>query len=402
MITIVHNPSGSQRLGQLIIDNLDSSKWTSFRAAVAFVKRSGVKHIAPALAQFTKRATVKISVGIDHCGTSFEGVDDLRKAIGSKGELWVFHNEVASHPTFHPKIYLFSNSKTAECFIGSGNLTEGGLFSNYEAFVHLRLNGKEPDDKKALVQIEDILDLWSVNGAGTALRVNSALLANLKARGDLPSEAQINNMKAAARRAIRRVVHKETQKIFASVPVPRPPHVTKVKRSEPAGRPIESERELRSNGFVITLQRTDVGVGQITEGTSRRSPELFLPKACVNANPDFWGWPRLFKPDPDWKGKIDRDGFGKMDREAVRMRLGTSILRVNWWYNPNKIDFRMRNEALRRAGNIGDILKIEPGVANDGYDYYVEIIPRGTPQFARFEGLCTERVRNSPKRYGYY
>jgi HKD family nuclease len=401
MITIIHNPAGNERFGQLMIANLTSKRWTSFRAAIAFVKRSGVKHIAPSLSQFAKRAAVKISVGIDHCGTSFEGVDDLRKAIGSRGELWVFHNESARHPTFHPKIYLFSNSKTAECFIGSGNLTEGGFFTNYEAFVHLRLNSGDANDKKLLAEIGAILDLWTVDGLGTALRVNPALLNDLKVRGDLPSESQINRLNATVREAIQKGVHKEKKKIFASVPVPPPPRA-KVNRSEPTDREIESQKRLRSNGFVITLQKTDVGVGQITEGTARRSPELFLPKVCVTANPQFWGWPGLFKRDPDWNGKIDRDGFGKMDREAVRMRLGTSILEVNWWYNPNKIDFRMRNEALRSAGNIGDVLKIESGIKNDGYDYYVEIIPRGTPQFARFEALCTEQVRNSPKRYGYY
>ena len=119
-------------------------------------------------------------------------------------------------------------------------------------------------------------------------------------------------------------------------------------------------------------------------------------------NPDFWGWPDLFKPDQNWKGKRDRDGLPKMDRPGVRMRLGATILEVNWWYNPDKIDYRLRNEALRSAGNIGDILRIEPGVPADGYDYYVEIIPKGTSQFPRFEAQCTEQVRNSLKKYGYY
>jgi len=84
------------------------------------------------------------------------------------------------------------------------------------------------------------------------------------------------------------------------------------------------------------------------------------------------------------------------------MRLGTTILDTNWWYNPDKIDFRIRNQSLRKAGNIGDILKLEPGVHADGYDYYVEIIPKGTSQFAKFDALCTERVKNSLKRFGYY
>jgi len=145
-----------------------------------------------------------------------------------------------------------------------------------------------------------------------------------------------------------------------------------------------------------------VGHGQTTSGTSRRSPEIFLPKVCVHANPEFWGWPGLFKRDQAWKGPTDGQGYGKMDREGVRMRLGTETLSVNWWYNPDKRDFRLRNEALRNAGSVGDILRIELSHGSGGFDYYVEIIPKGTSLFPQFAALCKQPVRNSKKTYGYY
>ncbi len=405
MITIVHHPGGSKRLGELLVDNFKSRKWSSFRAAIAFAKRSGVKHIAPSLTEFAKRAHVKISLGIDQCGTSVESVEDLLKAVGTKGELWLFHNEAANSPTFHPKVYLFSNSTAAECFIGSGNLTEGGLFTNYEAFVHLHLNRGNTDDETLLKQAENLLNQWTASEPGTALKVNLELITKLKARGDLPTEAEINRRKAATNKVIKGGVLNQATKLFASVPVSAAPRVASevaAKRSALAEAPEEVGMASVATGFVITLQNTDVGVGQTSKGASRRSPELFLPKVCVNAKPDFWGWPNLFKADPEWTGPVDREGFGKMDREAVRMRLGTTTLSVNWWYNPGKKDFRTRNEALRSAGNIGDILRIEPIIGEIGFDYYVEIIPKGTSQFERFEAMCTEPVRNSLKKWGYY
>ena len=79
-----------------------------------------------------------ISVGIDQGGTSAEGISDLLMAVQPTGEVRVFHNEAPTNPTFHPKVYLFAKEAAAECFIGSSNLAEGGLFTNYEAFVHLR------------------------------------------------------------------------------------------------------------------------------------------------------------------------------------------------------------------------------------------------------------------------
>ena len=57
--------------------------------------------------------------------------------------------------------------------------------------------------------------------------------------------------------------------------------------------------------FVMTLQRTDVGVGQTTEGTSRRSPEIFIPLAARDFDPEFWGWPRRFTTDRDWPGPFE-------------------------------------------------------------------------------------------------
>jgi len=402
MITILHNPAGTKRLGDLLIDNLNNQTWSSFRAAIAFAKRSGVKHVAFHLTEFAKRAHVKISLGLDQCGTSYEAVEDLLKTLGSIGELWLFHNEAPGNPTFHPKLYLFSNAQAAECFVGSGNLTEGGLFTNYEVFVRLQLDRTNHADELFLQEAEHVLDLWSEADAGTARRADAALIADLKAKGYLPSEAEIQRVRSLTSEVTAEKTTRGDEKIFASVPVTPAPRVPKMDLFSYLNPTLNSAPGSQSSGFVITLQNTDVGVGQTTRGTSRRSPELFIPKACVVTKPEFWGWPILFKPDPAWTGKIDRDGFGKMDRQGVRMRLGTSILVTNWWYNPNKIDFRIRNESLRSAGNVGDILKIEQAGQSDGYDYYVEIIQKGTSEFAKFDALCTERVRNSPKRFGYY
>src|SRR5947209_3017195 len=129
-LKIIEQPLGKLRLGSFLQESLANAQWQEFRAAIAFVKYSGVKHVKGALAEFAQRATVRLSVGIDSGGTSVEGLSALLDAIKDKGEVWIFHN--ASRSTFHPKVYLFKNENAAELVVGSGNLTEGGLFSNYE------------------------------------------------------------------------------------------------------------------------------------------------------------------------------------------------------------------------------------------------------------------------------
>lgn len=56
----IHQPSDANRLGDYLKDNL-SKPWTDFRAAVAFVKRSGTRHISTALADFARASRVEFT-----------------------------------------------------------------------------------------------------------------------------------------------------------------------------------------------------------------------------------------------------------------------------------------------------------------------------------------------------
>ena len=192
--------------------------------------------------------------------------------------------------------------------------------------------------------------------------------------------------------------------MFPPVPVPRAPILPHETPDEPEDF-VEENFEVEEpepappqpghyTGFVMTLQKTDVGVGQTTAGTSKRSPEIFIPLAARDFDPDFWGWPHSFTAD-------DRKP-GKMDRQNVRMRIGAGIIEANMMTWPDKHDFRIRSEFLRSAGLIGDILRMERSNGQGGFTYYVEIIPQKTTQYAQYLSLCTNPVRNSVKRWGYY
>ena len=107
----IHQPAPSHRLGDYVKANLSGS-WTHFRAAVAFVKRSGTRHIAEAISAFARTSHVEIVAGIDHRGTSAEGLRDLLDAARPNGRVIVFHNRLPY--TFHPKVYLFKSPGAAE------------------------------------------------------------------------------------------------------------------------------------------------------------------------------------------------------------------------------------------------------------------------------------------------
>ena len=383
----VHQPSPSNRLGDYLRDNLSlPGQWTHFRAAIAFVKRSGTRHVTTALASFAQTGHVEIIAGIDHRGTSAEGLRDLLDAVSPSGRVIIFHNRLPL--TFHPKVYLFKSSLAADIIIGSGNLTEGGLFTNYEASLRISLDLNNPEQGVILRSIEQVLDTWADPSAGTAHVLASSLLDQLTTAGLVPLEASMAPDLADLEKDDERTRSTLDRSLFAAKSEHRAPPVA---RQAPDARPLTAFGAL---GFVMTLQKTDVGVGQATTGTSRRSPEIFIPLAARNANPDFWNWPSAFTPDPQRSGKLDRTG--------VRMRLGGEIVSVNMMTWPVKHDFRLRCEALRSAGNIGDILRMEKVDPSTGYEYYVEVIPEGTSQHPTHLALCQNSVRNSMKRYGYY
>ena len=392
-IEFVHQPSASNRIGDRLKENL-AAPWTRFRAAIAFVKRSGTRHVAPALAAFARTRDIEIIVGIDHGGSSAEGLRDLLDAVAPAGRVIVFHNRLPF--TFHPKICLFQSPVAAELTVGSGNLTQGGLFTNYEAALHVSLHLDDPGDSAILRSVEQTLDAWADLSTGAALVLDEALLARLTASGVTPSEIA-DSTGPTATDGVKgdhggRIEHADS--LFAARAEPGPPAVPAHSSAQAAPPDDVTSTSAGRVSFVMTLQKTDAGVGQTSTGTSRRSPEIFVPLAARDANPDFWGWPEAFTEDPDKPGKRDRRG--------VRMRLGDDVIFVNMMTWPDRHDFRLRSEKLRSAGRAGDLLRIEKTGPDAGHEYAAEVIRQGTSRHAVHLARCRQVVPNSEKRYGYY
>ena len=389
----IHHPGESDRLGDWLKHNLEK-EWSSFRAAIAFVKRSGTRHIKNPLSKFAEAREVEIVTGIDHQGSSYEGLQDLLDAVSPNGQIVVFHNRLAL--TFHPKVYVFRSETAADLVIGSGNLTEGGLFSNYEASLRLQLNLAESGQAELLRSIENAIDLWA-NAHGTSRHLDADFLETLK---DLRLVATERSSVPTTGGAASRETGKDEDDVIDEIPFTARPE----RRAPPIGRSVPAtgivphgtagkpgSKDLR---FVMTLQKTDVGIGQTTAGTSRRSPEIFVPLAARDANPEFWDWPGSFAPDPSRPNKHDRRG--------VLVRMGSNAVSVNMMTWPDRHDFRLRSEALRSAGNIGDILRVEKVNPQSGFHYLAEVIPQKSARYAFCFSKCDQIVRNSRKRFGYY
>jgi HKD family nuclease len=420
-------PFAEIRLGDFLLSHLSDPQWTQFRAAIAFVKRSGTQHIRQPLRHFSDNAQVKVSVGVDLYGTSREGLSDLLEATTPSGQIFIYRNNGPS--TFHPKVYLFKSAARADVVVGSGNLTSGGLFTNYEASVAAALDLTVKADADFLQAIEETLDAWSQPQEGLCYVLTPELLSQLVATGLVHGEAQLEAMQQAQTSAAKPPTTPPAAgtdeppapaSLFVTVPVPPPPLIAK---TPPAAAEMDAPTEATEvppasviqplgvlpqqlggvGCFVMTLQNTDVGVGQTTAGTARRSPEVFIPLAALDQHPDFWTFPAEFTEDIHWNNTHPnrRGGFGKMDRMDVPMRIGV-IHSVRMFFNPRKGDFRLGNEALRSAGHIGDILLVQRVDPVNGFEYDIQVAPQGSPLFEQLEPLCDTPVPNSHKRFGYF
>lgn len=395
---LLSQPRGTPSLAGYLIEHLRDPAWTTFRAAVAFAKRSGVKYLREDLPRFAQQGAVKPSIGVNLRGTSQEALADLLALVGH-GEVWIFHDE--NGPTFHPKVYLFKNDRRADLLVGSANLTEGGLIANYEASLATSLDLATPHGRQLLAEAETMLDHYCDPASGTARRLDPALLDQLFQRGYVPAtDAAARPPDESARWRGPDIGSPAGGLFQRSRALPRQRAGATVQRPAPAASPPGSEPETSPmepltlpSAFIMTLQRTDVGRGQTTPGAQQRSAEVFIPLEAVRAHPEFWRWREAFAQ------RATEAGHVHWVRDAVPFRIGDTKFQVNMMESTQKHDLRLRSETLRSSGEVGDIMRIE----REGDGYSVDVVPEGDHRFAELLAR-TEKVKawNSRKRYGYY
>lgn len=105
--------------------------------ATAFLKMSGIRQIEKSLKQsLSNNGQVEIIAGLDFKTTEASAMSyflDLKEQY--QGFNFYCYGDTQQNKTsivFHPKIYLFENTKDFVTIIGSSNLTKGGLCSNLE------------------------------------------------------------------------------------------------------------------------------------------------------------------------------------------------------------------------------------------------------------------------------
>lgn len=393
------NPTGA--LGHWI-DSEVPNDISHLRFMSGYFSVNGLGAFSKIIASINSRGQpITAVIGSNDCETTKDDVEDYLGLVASPRKNVRTAIVSFSGGLFHPKVYHLTRTDGSEfAYVGSANLTPFGVNSgNIEAGIIV--DSRKGDTKAVLNQISNSIDSWFGSTAiGASLINTNADVANLvsigiigtikpkrQSSGTGGTNSAVKKPTLSPLLGFGKLSTKTQNTSQATQPTP-------TTSSAVSAQPSTTTPASVATTYVMTLQKTDVGVGQTSSGTSRRSPEIFIPLSARDADPSFWEWPNGFAQDPTKPKKYDRKGVG--------MLIGGKIALVNMMTWPDKSDFRLRNEELRSAGNIGDILKIEKLNSPVGYDYNVEVIPQGHAQFAAYSARCTNSVRNSKKIFGYY
>lgn len=412
---IILQPFSEQRLGDMLKTALSEQGqiWNSFQAAVAFAKRSGVAHLQNELQGFVDRGGyIRIVIGIDQYGTSIEALSDLLNIIGDKGEIWINH-EPNKYITFHPKVYLFEAESSALLIVGSGNLTEGGLYTNDEASLVYELDLSSHENQILLQKVKDAVDNWCNIKLKSVKRLDEVLLSELieadyirsEAKSGAEDEAEVEIVDKSEKdglspSSIRR------KNIFGQGVVRKPPKRKGKKATKKritsvfVGEVQPFSDKPTSSQFIVTVLHGDLP----TPGSSN---EIRLGKGIRDVNPAFWGWPDKFN-GPDEKGQYTR--YIQIEFQGKKF---AGYLKDFPSYKPDGTkasgDFRIGSiapivKSLQREGDIVILRSVD----EEGVNFIAEVIPKSENlQYKSLVDNLTEyskarsSITGTYRRYGY-
>lgn len=426
------NPTGDRLISELMVGG-----WDQLRCAVAFAKLSGVQYLDEPLRAFAASGgKASISVGVDHDGTSFEAVSQLLGAVGPNGNVFVVKHVGSPSPTFHPKAFLFTENdqqgqlKRAVLISGSTNLTEGGLFTNYEFASAWMPDLADRLQAAALNEVVEALDTWADPTSGLCLQLDEKELVDLNRLGWLPTENAI---------AGKRVSSGSSGARTTTAPVPaglrkqqRPPKVPHSKNMGPptvalpnaptrqrarrthsrtgaAG--VNATRGTTAARSAVTTLAHSAFVIDISTGT--RLTEVFLSKTALGEDPAFFGHPfggltsprsATAAPQPELQPRpvVDILLIG-----ANGKRLSTyQEHEIKIWEYVNgpsaNMDVRMiiPQELLRNLPE-GCILEMRRTPIRAGLDYVLTFLAPGSPQWTAARAAATKALPGGKRSYGW-
>ncbi len=336
---------------------------------------------------------VRLVLGVDLGGTSREVLSE----VATWGVPVIIVKNRKFGVTFHPKIYLMRWADRARLIVGSNNLTEGGLFRNYEAATQISFD--LPADQSAWNGASAQLQRFLAPTGPVAHALTPDFLAVLLSLPEIPSES------TARRKRGEGIPKIPSPPVFGYEPVPPAPKHPNTPIPRPAQRsvatPTAPARSQTSHADVLVIQLR-----------LHHNGELLLSKKAALQNPTFFKWPFAGKAVPKKKGNppypqlvpdpiVDLTVFGE-ESAPVLTRTGFA---VNTVYYESKKEIRITvSPLLQVMGRNALMVMVMRASDLPGRDYELVIHRPDSPEYQNWLDLCDQLMPGGgkvPRRFGW-
>jgi len=384
-------------------------------------------------------SAVRLVVGVDMGGTSKEVLKELATW---PLEVFIFKNKRVG-VTFHPKLYIVETAQSAEVFLGSNNLTDGGLYGNYEGAV--QVSYQLPNEAAELSKARKQLSKFINPSLPVGRRLDKDYLDLLLLRRDIPDEAEARKQRREARHRVDST--EPAADIFGYEPTARPPQLplevqqvvlAAVRNQLDALSESKRQAQVRaraarkratageSTSLAVPVVEPTIDIRNF-EPLAQLAPESFfleltatsgnnstipgeqrVPLEAINAAQEFWGWPDSYTESRNpRKGSTpageDRVYFNWKPKWRLR-KLGSPaddiIKNIRMYFYQNSSDYRFYSSDLARWAKAGDMIRLTRCEGLD-YEYECVLAAAGTPEHAEWISFCTQGSAHSPRVFAF-
>jgi len=146
-----YNQNSTKTVESTLETLFNDSHFDKFTCISAFTSEKAIKTLEGFFGKTKSSLKKTIVTGIHNKVTTKEALDKLLK-LDINSYVYFFIEPYGS--VFHPKIYLFEGKEKSALILGSSNLTSGGLSSNVEASLFLKIDNSIEADKKLIDAIQ--------------------------------------------------------------------------------------------------------------------------------------------------------------------------------------------------------------------------------------------------------
>lgn len=301
------------------------------KITVAYAQDAGWSFLQPMLSKILKERNtiVECILGIDDQGTSQRVVESAVQLLGVP-HVFLFHNPADA--TFHLKFFLIQpNHNEGIVIVGSSNLTESGLLSNFELNIAFEFDLSKKAGHHYFNQFQNLFE--QIKNAPSSLSASRNLIQQL-----CQSQAFTGSIVSQSTRSLENI-RQGIQHLFPKTSQKKRPRRTKLI--------LSPQRAKRERSFIMTLAYNDV--------SGRRSePYILIPLVARDYLPHFWGWPESFI-----QGRKYRERRFNIEGYISGRRCPEFNRRL--YYVPERSEFRLVCRSVYQLGSshAGSILRLQ-------------------------------------------